>query len=144
MQNDFETLISRINKLTPQSQALWGKMSVAQMLAHVNVGLSNSIGRAKQKRVFIGFLFGKMAKKSVLSENKFKRNLITGKDFKIVSQCDFTTEKDNLLVILDEINSKGKTIFTHEPHPFFGKLSHDEWNTLQYKHLDHHLEQFGC
>ncbi|MEP6513238.1 MAG: DUF1569 domain-containing protein [Parafilimonas sp.] len=28
------------------------------------------------------------------------------------------------------------------PHPFFGKLKAEEWRTLTYKHLDHHLRQF--
>jgi hypothetical protein len=29
-------------------------------------------------------------------------------------------------------------------HPFFGPLTNEEWNALQWKHIDHHLKQFGC
>ncbi len=30
-----------------------------------------------------------------------------------------------------------------DPHPFFGNLNSEEWDTLNWKHLDHHLRQFG-
>ncbi|MFD1127776.1 DUF1569 domain-containing protein [Paenibacillus provencensis] len=29
------------------------------------------------------------------------------------------------------------------PHPFFGKLTSEEWSIGLYKHLDHHLKEFG-
>ena len=29
-------------------------------------------------------------------------------------------------------------------HPFFGPLTSAEWDRLQWKHLDHHLRQFGA
>ncbi|MBL0146112.1 MAG: DUF1569 domain-containing protein [Chitinophagaceae bacterium] len=28
-------------------------------------------------------------------------------------------------------------------HPFFGKFTGDQWGKFMYKHLDHHLQQFG-
>ena len=28
-------------------------------------------------------------------------------------------------------------------HPFFGPLTNGEWNALQWKHIKHHLKQFG-
>lgn len=141
---DYTKLISRIQLLTTENNAQWGKMSVDQMLAHVNYGLKTAIGKEHPKRVFIGKLIGKMAKKSILKRENFKKNLPTGKEFIVIDQRNFEKEKALLLQQLERIHQTGKTIFTQAPHPFFGKMTPDEWDLLQLKHIDHHLQQFNA
>lgn len=141
---DYNKLVSRIQVLTTENNAQWGKMSVDQMLAHVNYGLKTAIGKEHPKRVFIGKLIGKMAKKSILKRDSFKKNLPTGKEFIVIDQRNFEKEKALLLQQLERIHQTGKTIFTQDPHPFFGKMTPDEWDVLQLKHIDHHLQQFNA
>jgi len=135
-----QEIINRINILTPESKPLWGKMDVAQMLAHNLVGLELALQIKKPARAFIGRIIGGMVKKSLLSPEPFKKNGYTPKEFKIVSVMDFNEQKKK---ILDIINKFQKGAIKDLVHPFFGEMNEEEWGWLQYKHLDHHLQQFG-
>ena len=139
---DNNSIQYRINKLTPDSKPLWGKMNVSQMLAHLQPTMQVSFGELELKGGIMGFLFGKIAKKKIVTKEPFKQNIPTLKQFKVVPK-DFETEKNALLSYLNRFKTEGPKIFTTKPHPFFGKLTVEEWNMLQWKHLDHHLRQFG-
>lgn len=138
-----QEIINRINKLTPDTQALWGKMNVSQMLYHCARPLQAATGELKVKRGLVSFLFGKMAKKKFTGEAMFSKSLPTDKRFIPTSTPDFNEEKQRLVSILTKFLQTGKSIISDEPHPFFGKLTADEWDIIQTKHLDHHLNQFG-
>jgi hypothetical protein len=140
---DHQTIIDRINKLTPETQPQWGKMNVSQMLYHCARPLQAATGELKVKRGLVSFLFGKMAKKKFTGEAQFTKSLPTDKRFIAGSTPDFNEEKQRLIGILTRFLQTGKTIISNEPHPFFGKLTADEWDIIQTKHLDHHLNQFG-
>jgi len=133
--------VARINQLTPSSAPLWGKMSVGQMLAHCQVVIQVALGELQLKRNLLGFLFGRIAKKQIL-EKPLKRNLPTFGEAKIVEAKSFDKEKQKLIELIKRF-SAGPDVISKDPHPFFGPLTADEWNTLQVKHLDHHLRQFG-
>lgn len=136
-------IICRINKLTPDSRPNWGKMSVAQMLAHCQVPLDVAMGKHTLKRSIAGFLFGRLAKKSVVSDKPFKRNLPTAPSFIVREERNFELEKTKLVELVQQFSRGGEAGLTKDPHPFFGALTPDEWNKSQWKHLDHHLQQFG-
>jgi hypothetical protein len=46
--------------------------------------------------------------------------------------------------LIDRFAAAGPQGCTTHPHAFFGSLTPDEWAILMYKHLDHHLRQFGA
>ena len=140
---DADALIQRIRRLQPDSQPLWGKMTVGQMLAHCQVPLRVASGELKLKRSLIGVLFGGLAKKKLLAGRPFDRNLPTAPEFRVRDARSFETEKEKLVEIIEQFHARGADGITKEPHPFFGALSVSEWQTLQWKHLDHHLRQFG-
>jgi hypothetical protein len=140
---DNQELIDRINALTPASKPLWGKMHVAQMLAHAQQPLRVALGELKLKRGIAGFLFGKMAKRQLLAEGDMKRNLPTAKEFLVRTDLLFEEEKKKLIALIQRFYQSGPQGLTKDDHPFFGKLSVEEWDKLQFKHLDHHLRQFG-
>ena len=135
-------LIDRINKLTPATPALWGKMNVSQMLAHCQVPLELALDDLQIKRGLVGILFGRIARKQILSDQPFKRNLPTFKEAKINSEKDFNESKQGLIGLIKRFEA-GPDVLTKKPHGFFGELTPDEWDQLQVKHLDHHLQQFG-
>ena len=59
------------------------------------------------------------------------------------AQCDFESERTQLLATIDSFVTKGSACCSQHPHPFFGPLKPQHWAILMYKHLDHHLRQFG-
>ena len=136
-------LIGRINKLSPESKQEWGKMNVAQMLAHCTVGLKIAFGEIKPKSNFFMKLMGKFFKKKIFAQENFKKNSPTAKEFIITGKKNFFEEKSILISYLRKCGEKGKDAFSKEPHVFFGKLTVEEWDELMFKHLDHHLKQFG-
>ena len=133
-------IVSRINKLTLQSQRQWGKMDVAQMLAHCQMPLGVAVGKHKLKGSFFIKLIGPLFKKKLFDDKPYKQGLPTDKSFKMTDPKDFEKEKQNLIQM---INDFSETTMSDEPHPFFGKLTKEEWSKGTWKHMDHHLRQFG-
>ena len=138
-----ESILNRIQKLTPESKALWGKMNVAQMLAHINTVLKLATGEGTYKPNLIGILLGPWIKKVVLNEKPYKHNLPTGPGFVIADKRDFDIEKENLMNTYQKFIEGGTANADGKKHPIFGKLTADEWGFSQWKHIDHHLQQFG-
>ncbi|MBW4889721.1 DUF1569 domain-containing protein [Mucilaginibacter sp. HMF5004] len=135
-------MIERINRLTPSSAALWGKMRVDQMLAHLNAFFNAALGEVKQERVLSGYLFGWIAKKKILSDQPFGKGLPTAKAFLAKGEYDFEAEKEHLIALIEHYTAtKGKDVNKY-PHTFFGHLTTMEWDKLITKHLEHHLSQF--
>lgn len=136
-------IFSRFEKLQSDSKALWGKMNAAQMLAHIQVPTQVALGDRKLKQSLPGLLFGRIAKKKLLSDKPFPTGLPTDASFLMRGEYDFQTEKQKALALLKRLSVGGEAGLTKNTHPFFGKMTADEWGILTWKHLDHHLRQFG-
>lgn len=139
-----QAICARIERLTSDAKASWGKMDPAQALAHCVAPLELAIGMRKQKRSLVGYLFGKLAKKKFIGPLPFDRNLPTDASFRIRDRRDLATEKPRLLAAVERFLALGRAGITRDPHPFFGPMTPQEWSTLQWKHIDHHLRQFGA
>lgn len=135
-----QEVVNRINKLTPQTQRQWGKMDVAQMLAHCQMPLGVAIGRHKLKRNPFLSLIGPFFKKQLFDERPFKRSLPTDKSFIMADPKNFEKEKQALISMINDFNEAN---MVDEKHPFFGRLTKEQWSKGTWKHLDHHLTQFG-
>ena len=135
-----QDIIARINKLTPESKGLWGKMTIGQMLAHCQVPIGVGLGTNKISRSFIGRIFGPFAKKMLYNDKPFKRHLPTDRTFVMKDEKNFEKEKQGLLTM---VNNFSENNLIDQPHPFFGKLTKEQWSKGTWKHLDHHLQQFG-
>jgi len=135
-----QNIIDRINKLSPDSKAQWGKMNIGQMLAHLQVPIGVAEGSRQIKRTLIGRIIGPLAKPMIYNEKPFKHHLPTDPSFIMHGQVkDFETEKNNLLAMINEFSEKS---IVNEVHPFFGKMTKEQWSKGTWKHLDHHLKQF--
>ncbi|WP_443938363.1 DUF1569 domain-containing protein [Pedobacter sp. MW01-1-1] len=137
-------VIGRINQLNTTSTALWGKMNVAQMLAHCNVTYEMVYTDKHPKPgAFMGFLIKLLAKSTVVGDKPFKKNIRTAPAFLIVNERKFEDEKARLIEFIKQTQLIGERAFDGKESHSFGRLSADEWNNMFYKHLDHHLTQFG-
>jgi Protein of unknown function (DUF1569) len=140
---DSAEILDRIGKLTPETQRLWGKMTVAQMLAHCTIMLRMARGLDKPRRSMLGVLIGWMVKDSFYGDKPYPKNSATGSALIVSDQRDFEQEKKILTEHIIAFSQGGPEKCTTHPNPFFGKLRTDEWAHGQYRHLDHHLSQFG-
>ncbi len=138
-----DEVISRIDKLQPAAQRQWGKMDVAQMMAHCSAALDMASGRLNPPRIFLGRLIGPFIKPIYTNEKPFSRNNPTDKKLVISDQRDFSREQEQLRVRVRQFHQGGEAQCTKHLHPFFGALTPAEWSRGMYKHLDHHLCQFG-
>ena len=138
-----EELINRINSLNANSKAQWGKMDVAQMLAHCKEAFKVPLSDKPLPRMFMGYLFGWMLKSKLHNEEPWKKGMPTAPNFLIKDERNFVEEKNLLIELVTKFNSNGPLKVGLYPHPFFGKLNSDQWGKSMYKHLDHHLVQFG-
>lgn len=135
--------ILRIRALSVHSSPQWGRMNVAQMLDHCKIVLQSALGEVKLKRVWIGLLIGKTFKKQILGTQGFGKNIPTLKEAKISDKREFESEQEQVIALLQRFASGGIQVLTTRVHPFFGKMSPEEWDVFEAKHLDHHLRQFG-
>ena len=136
-------MINRIEKLTPSSHRQWGKMNVSQMLVHCTNGIEMAMGTRKMKPIFIGRIIGRFFKAGVLNDQPMKKSTPTVKEMVIVNTDEFETEKQRLINVVKAFNEAGKNGIPVHDHPFFGKMTTDEWGISATKHLDHHLGQFN-
>ena len=139
-----DEVVGRINKLTPKSAGLWGKMNVAQMMAHCNVSYEMVYTDKHPKPNGAMKLMLKLfVKQPVVNEKPYKKNSRTAPAFLIVDERDFEKEKQRLIDYLIKTQELGEDHFHNKESHSFGLLTKTEWNNLFYKHLNHHLEQFG-
>jgi hypothetical protein len=134
----------RAARLTPDSARDWGTMTVSQGLEHMAKSLRMAVGEDRTPRLFVGRLLGGLVKNLVLRDDKpMHRNSPTAPSLVVKGNPDFETQRTAVLALVDRFQAAGPRGCTTHPHPFFGKLTPEEWGTLVHKHLDHHLRQFG-
>ncbi len=149
MKNLFEAarlaeVKERTAQLRPDSEPQWGKMNPAQALAHCSLGMEWAVGDRIPPRMFLGRIIGRMVKPMVFrNDEPMRRNSPTAKDLVVRDERDLETERGRLCGLIDRFATAGPEGCTRHPHSFFGRLTPQEWATLMYKHLDHHLRQFG-
>jgi hypothetical protein len=150
MKNIFDTTAAadfkaRLQKLRPDSPRQWGTMNVAQAVAHLSAGLETALGDQRPPRMFVGRLFGPIIKRLALGNDApMRRNSPTVPGMVIADQRDLDVERKRLNQLLDRVTAAGPAGCTTHPHSFFGPLTSAQWGELMYKHLDHHLRQFGA
>ena len=150
MKNLFEAATvaevkERVARLRPDSERLWGKMNAAQALAHCAAGLEWAVGDTVPPRMLLGRIIGRMVKPMVLrNEEPLRRNSPTAKSLVVADERDLRKEQERLRGLIDRFAAAGPEGCTTHPHSFFGRLTPQEWSILMYRHLDHHLRQFGA
>lgn len=139
----YTGISSRINALTPDTQRLWGKMNVAQMLAHCKEAFKVPLSDKKMPRSLIGLLVGWAFKNKLHNDSPWQKNLPTAPNFIIKDERDFEKEKRELTDLVNRFYNEGPGKVGKFPHPMFGTFTPEQWGRAMYKHLDHHLRQFG-
>lgn len=141
---DAQEVKERLAQLTPESARQWGKMNVAQAMAHCAASLEWVVGDRVPPRMGLASILGRMIKNKVLGDDApIRRNSPTAKELIVPEERDLDAERVRLSGLIDRFNAAGPAGCTTHAHPFFGRLTPNEWAILMFKHLDHHLRQFG-
>jgi hypothetical protein len=133
----------RLTALHPGSGRQWGKMDVAQALAHCSAGMEMALGDKHPPRLLIGRIIGPLFRSAYSNEKPMQPGSPTHPSLVVKDQRDFARERERLGSLIERFSAGGAKSCTTHPHPFFGKLTAAEWGSGMYKHLDHHLRQFG-
>lgn len=138
-----EALLRRLATLEPGAMRLWGKMNSAQMLAHLCAAMEDAAGERPGKQSLLGKIVTPLIRSSIFGEKPFGRDAPTDPTYVVVEAGEFETERNRLTRLIERLGKEGAAGTNGRVHPFFGKLSGEQWGILTYKHLDHHLRQFG-
>ena len=131
----------RLSRLTPHARPRWGRMDARQMLAHLNDGFSLASGQlaTRRRRTWLGIPPINYLIACVLP---FPRNAPTPRELIARPPDEWDTEMTRLQGNIERFTSDTRDRRWPE-HPFFGRLPAWAWGVLGYRHLDHHLKQFG-
>ena len=136
----YHQTLSRIEALNENSERQWGKMTAGQMAWHCQFPISIGI---KNPNKGTGNLFVRLFfKKQMYNDTPFRKNLPTAPNLKAKEEKDLPSEKAILRQLVTNFYDC-KTRKDWNPHPLFGRFTHEQWGKMEYKHLDHHLTQFG-
>ncbi len=137
----YSEIRARLDHLSENSERQWGKMSGGQMARHCQGPLNIMLGKNDygfKPNWFVSLLFKKM----LYNDKPWRKGLPTTKAFRQTEERDFATEKTHLTSLVDELGTQLQKK-DWGSHPAFGHFTDEQWGKMQYKHLDHHLRQFG-
>lgn len=146
--SEVDKLKARIQRLVPDTRPQWGRMNAAQMLAHASKPYDTLYDAEYQRRYpphtgLMRLLLKWLVKPLVVGPRQYKPNTRTAPSYVVADERDLTREREKLFNYLDRVQAEGRSSFEGRLSYSFGPLHADEWNALFYKHLDHHLRQFG-
>lgn len=139
----YETCRARIEQIQEDTRPQWGVMSAAQMFAHCAEVQEVANGKALGKTPLLAKLFKGFIRQAVVNDKPYPKSSRTHPQYEQREERDFFTEKQRLLAALERFFHEDKDEAVRRPHPLFGTMTLEERGWSMYKHLDHHLTQFG-
>ena len=136
-----DSIRARVQKLTPSATRAWGKMSVDQMLWHVNSAMRNALGETtpREKTPLVPF----PVMRFLVLNLPWGKGAPTAPDLVAGDRYDFDAEKSRCLALIDQIAAKDIDATGWGKSSLLGEMSGRDWSRLQAKHLNHHLKQFS-
>ena len=136
-----QEITERVTRVTPESKAQWGRMSAPQMVCHLAQSLKMALGElpVQPKRVPIRY---PPLKQFIVYVAPFPKNVPTAPELLARSPREWDADVADLRALVDRFKRRDGA--TWPEHPAFGKLSERAWGVLVYRHMDHHLKQFGA
>jgi hypothetical protein len=132
----------RVERLTPDARARWGKFTPAEMLAHLNDAMRMATGELRVAPKNLPIRYWPL-KQLFIYTLPFPKGAPTAPELLArCKQADLAAEQAVFRQIAERLAAKASSDRWPE-HPAFGPLTHKAWGVLKYRHADHHLRQFG-
>jgi len=138
---DRASLQARLGHLRPDAPRRWGQMSAPQMVVHLADSLHMTLGDLPIafRKTPLRFTLVKLLVIYVLP---FPRGAPTAPELRARAPQAWDAEMTTLCALLDRFAARDP-LAPWPLHPVFGRLSRATWGRLVYRHMDHHLTQFG-
>ena len=135
----------RIAALTPQSSRQWGRMTPHQAVCHLNDSFKAILGDRPLPMKPVGIKRWVMRVFAFTLPMPWPKGVQTSPEVDAeqggTAPEDFQADVADLLSLVSRfVASDGRTLARHY---VWGDLSRGEWGRYGYRHLDHHLRQFG-
>jgi hypothetical protein len=137
-----QALLARFDRLTPQHQGLWGKMTVDQMICHISDQLRIALGEIPTKPTNTILANGLVKKLAIYVIPWAKGKHQAAPEMLNFRPINWQTDLTNFKSTVDRFVARDIN-GPWSPHPLFGSLSGRDWGVLAHRHIDHHLRQFG-
>jgi hypothetical protein len=135
-------IVARIERLTPQHQRSWGKMDTSQLLPHLGDALRMALGDIPTKQQG-GMMSLAPIRYLVLHKLPWPKGKAQAPpEGFTTAPRSWEEDRAALLELIERfVAARGKPLAPHSA--IFGRMSASDWDALMYRHLDHHLTQFG-
>jgi hypothetical protein len=137
-----DDICRRVERLTPEARAEWGKFTAAKMLAHLNDAMRMTSGELSVAPRNTPLRFWPV-KQLVIYVLPFPKGVPTAPE--LLARCEaaeLATELAAFRTLATRVAAK-RADESWPAHPAFGALTHKAWGVLAWRHADHHLRQFG-
>lgn len=136
----YRDLVARVNAVQSDDQRQWGTMTAGQMLAHCAEAIEVANGKSLKGTPFIIRMIGGLIKRVVLNDKPYPRSVRTHPQYIMDGEEDIDEQRQRLLESMADLRRNQAERFQHD---LFGTMTRAEVGWGMYKHLDHHLQQFG-
>jgi len=138
---DRKKLAERLGRVTPQSKPRWGRFDAPRMMCHLGDALEEALGRRAVPRRGPALLRHFPMKHLAIYAIPMPRSAKAPRELLAEDPGDFEANRRRVLEGIEGVAAmtSGKA----PNHFLFGKMTCEQWNCLAWKHIDHHLRQFG-
>jgi hypothetical protein len=141
---EFNALEERLAFLLPDSPPQWGSMSSGGMICHLCDSFLFALGERPAKNVSNIFSRTFVRWLALHTPVEWPKNVSTIPeiDQRIggTPPVSLDSDRTHLLTLMGRFVKNG---VARPPHPIFGSLTEKEWQHWGWRHVDHHLRQFG-
>ena len=143
---DLAEVLRRLRALTPATPRRWGRMSAHQAVCHLADAFRSPLGERDSAPAAVGPVTrGFFRLVALHTPVPWRRGAPTLPEFDQLKAGTPPRDFEQDVTALEELVHRfadhgGRGL---QPHPLFGRLSPREWGVWGYRHMDHHLRQFG-
>lgn len=135
-------ILERIDRLSPDPPRHWGTMDPDLLLQHMARGLRRALGEipSTSPPEGLGTALRRFLFVHVLPWPKGKIKSPAGAFD--MQPGEWVANRQELMDLIERF-AKTPADQLGQVHPVMGRMSCRDWDVLMYRHLDHHLRQFG-
>ena len=140
----YAELVQRLNKLSAEAPRKWGTMTAAQMLRHCRAQIDFILNPSEDVKIYPTMLRFSPVRWLAIYPMPWPRNSKTAPELDVNKELQDTTEFENeKQLLLDSLDKLYHAPKVQAKHPLFGNMGKKDWGRVVWKHLNHHLRQFG-
>ena len=135
-------LNDRVGRLAWDRRAQWGKFTAPKMVCHLAESLKMAMGDLNVAPKSSPIRYPPL-KQLIVYLAPFPKGVPTAPELLARDPREWANDVADVQSLLARAGS-ARTTDSWPEHPVFGKLSTRAWGVLIYRHMDHHLRQFGA